>query len=657
MSSKIVIDFEEEKRKLTEFFKSYDEKMLVIAKKLAETHLSKHNLQFWRYFVGKWVFDYLYYLRENYAELKDAECPKDLTIDYFKKNNLSNGETTLLYSFSPRMRTIFRNTVLYFNKIYKDEKIDYLFPEPQKKILIKSNDPLFVKRAPRKNAKRTVVSMLWERLISEKHIFYSSRIFEKNDVCWLRWNLHKWSDALARRTAHRTERRQKLFYDIPCADALDFIFWHGLAFHLPKNYLESFPIIQTKARQTFDYVTPVKAIYLFSYHAIYQYTIEECYIAWLIEAWNPQVISIQHGGAYGMSSPDWSYLHADEFINCDYFASYGWRMKKEKFAPKNIFTMPNFTLLQNPFHNKRHIKKDNDILLCTSMEIVYHEKENFYTPYRANITEFLNKCCEINEASVEWRSYEVRYSFGAILRYPTQRKYVLANLNKTSNLKIDVNENFYQQAARCRLYVTPDASTTMLETMAENIPTICFWDPNIFLPTYEAKILFDKMKKLGMLFDSGEEAGEFVKKIYPNFEKWWQQPEVQQVRQEILDTYSKISPDIFGDYMRLFVNGLNKDGTAIADGEIIPYNPYRDPKYYSFMFHQYIDPKFKNFKEFAKKYDRYGVMRKFYLKCKEIYFCPTYFGKFKIFAKTVDRTGFAKKFYHGCKGFVREFKK
>ena len=53
----------------------------------------------------------------------------------------------------------------------------------------------------------------------------------------------------------------------------------------------------------------------------------------------------------------------------------------------------------------------------------------------------------------------------------------------------------------------------------------------------------DKLEMVGILHRSGVTAARFVAGILNNTEIWWNQPDIQAVRQDFIDHYANFSPD------------------------------------------------------------------------------------------------------------------
>ena len=72
-----------------------------------------------------------------------------------------------------------------------------------------------------------------------------------------------------------------------------------------------------------------------------------------------------------------------------------------------------------------------------------------------------------------------------------------------------------------------------------NIPTVIFWDPFYWELRDTAISDYNMLKDVGILHFDPVSAAEFVNKVYPDINKWWQSKRVQLVRENFCKKYSK----------------------------------------------------------------------------------------------------------------------
>lgn len=101
----------------------------------------------------------------------------------------------------------------------------------------------------------------------------------------------------------------------------------------------------------------------------------------------------------------------------------------------------------------------------------------------------------------------------------------------------------FNRFAQSRLVVHSYLGTGYLETLALNIPTVCFYDPDTYAFRQKVQPLMDELERVGILHRSGKAAARFVADLSGDPEGWWTKPEVQEARIRFVGKYANYSPD------------------------------------------------------------------------------------------------------------------
>jgi putative transferase (TIGR04331 family) len=113
-----------------------------------------------------------------------------------------------------------------------------------------------------------------------------------------------------------------------------------------------------------------------------------------------------------------------------------------------------------------------------------------------------------------------------------------------SNLKIyHGTKSMTQQLQHSRMLISTYNSTTYLESFAANFPTIIFWNPKHWELRDAAKPFFNELHQAGILHYTPESAAAKVNEIYQDPKAWWQQPEIQNTKNNFCDQFAKTSDD------------------------------------------------------------------------------------------------------------------
>lgn len=105
----------------------------------------------------------------------------------------------------------------------------------------------------------------------------------------------------------------------------------------------------------------------------------------------------------------------------------------------------------------------------------------------------------------------------------------------------DARPSQFRRFAESRLVVHNYLGTGWLETLALDVPTICFFDPKAYrfrsgvLPHVEA------MERVGILHRSAASAARFSVEVWRDPEAWWQTTEVQEARRAFVRGYANFS--------------------------------------------------------------------------------------------------------------------
>ncbi len=105
----------------------------------------------------------------------------------------------------------------------------------------------------------------------------------------------------------------------------------------------------------------------------------------------------------------------------------------------------------------------------------------------------------------------------------------------------DLTEPGAMAASRARLVVHNYLGTSWLETLAMNVPTVCFYDPRLYEPRESARPHFDMLTRVGVLHHSGADAARFVNGFRGDPSSWWNSAEVQEAREAFVARYANFS--------------------------------------------------------------------------------------------------------------------
>lgn len=92
--------------------------------------------------------------------------------------------------------------------------------------------------------------------------------------------------------------------------------------------------------------------------------------------------------------------------------------------------------------------------------------------------------------------------------------------------------------SNARICVATYQGTFYLESLAANIPTIFFWDVKFWGRIAGADDAFLDLKSVGIFHESPESASIFITKVWDDIGSWWNNPELQKIREEFCRKYA-----------------------------------------------------------------------------------------------------------------------
>jgi putative transferase (TIGR04331 family) len=125
--------------------------------------------------------------------------------------------------------------------------------------------------------------------------------------------------------------------------------------------------------------------------------------------------------------------------------------------------------------------------------------------------------------------------------YPHDYGWLQADRWLDRHPEIDIakpNKPIYKLSAICRLFITSYNSTTYIDSLASNYPTVIFWNPERWEIKPEAYPHFEKLKQCGIFHETPQDAAIHVASIWQDIPSWWQSEKVQRARIYFCERYA-----------------------------------------------------------------------------------------------------------------------
>ena len=299
---------------------------------------------------------------------------------------------------------------------------------------------------------------------------------------------------------------------------------------IPHIYLESF----IQARKEISKVSwPSKPKIIFSSNILWGNSTELFYVAEKFENFKTKIFTMQHGGTYGQLKFNLAEQH--EIDISDKYLSWGWKKKNSgnKIIPFSI----NRKFLDK---NSNNNKKNNISLITKGLrtyslnnqsdlnyfdQIKYLKELNFFL----NIvnSKFPNKCIVRDKSKFRsWRIDKI------VKNYPNI-------LYGSDNLKF----NWYLK--NTRIFVCLNNSTTYLQLLNSNYPTLIYFDVNKNIYRPETINHIKILKRASIFHDSIDSLIQQLNKIYDDVDTWWNSKKVQHGKDKFIKNYANNNQNIF----------------------------------------------------------------------------------------------------------------
>ncbi|MDK9723673.1 MAG: hypothetical protein OEL88_02210 [Sterolibacteriaceae bacterium MAG5] len=102
-----------------------------------------------------------------------------------------------------------------------------------------------------------------------------------------------------------------------------------------------------------------------------------------------------------------------------------------------------------------------------------------------------------------------------------------------------------EELAKCCMAVIDNPSTMFYQALSANVPTVAYWQRDLYQMHSRAATLYDDLRRAGILFEDAEAAAAHINAISANVSVWWQQPHVQEARARWCNEYALSRPDWF----------------------------------------------------------------------------------------------------------------
>ena len=510
----------------------YEKKLVLLSQKLGKMHGVTTNIRFWRIIIGPWLrffIDSVFDRYENVRSLKRLHKIENTSILQYK---LSDWAPSNFACFYKQFTSDAWNHVI-FSECIKD--IDLPFVEADITLEKTKEEQLSFK----------------DKLINKVLLFINKLTpsFLNKIVIVAPYigigKLFKWQlqfgqlPFLSREQSFNFPKnidtaKRFLLKDDNVKDGYERLLDRLIVNLIPLNYVENFDIFYKKSLACY----PKKPSVIYTANA---YQANDSFKFWLAhhaENKIPFVVG-QHGGNIGIARVNQTEDHQIKIA--DVYFSWGWSdPKKMNIKP---FPTPQLDKIQPKY------KQSGDIVMAISDYPRYFYCQ-YSVPVASQVLGYIDEQIEFIDSLN--RNLMKRF------------KIRLASDNFDWNLKerlLDSGyENFFDNSKQkfiprlndCSLSVSTSNTTTFLETLSLNFPTIVFFNPIWYEVREDAKELVESLKRVGILHETPNSAAIFLNGLGGDIENWWSGEELQKVREKFCNTYALKDSDWNHQWRQLF---------------------------------------------------------------------------------------------------------
>lgn len=248
-----------------------------------------------------------------------------------------------------------------------------------------------------------------------------------------------------------------------------------------------------------------------------------------------RLIGMQQGGAFGATINMASEL-VERYIT-DIFISSGWMEKKD--TEKEIcevipLPIPKYHKMKNSHTYKpekcifvgnmipRYVYRIQTFLIPEEMEEYFRWKYIFFKGLRSDILK-----------NFYYRPFFYDYGWNEIELIK----------EKFPEMDILTGGNLVEEMKKCKLVVSDHLASSYLESLIINVPTVLFWDKEIFKIRPSADRYFDLLTDAKILHYDPVSAAEYVNEVFDDINEWWVSKSVQNARLEFINYIGLSSSD------------------------------------------------------------------------------------------------------------------
>ncbi len=496
----------------------YEDVLVRLSAALGNIHARSRSSRYWRILLGPWLYAYLCMMHERYGSLRRAlDMEHELTT--IGLDSACFVTPTDTNEFIEWLKDDAYNLQIY-TRLWQAMGMN--FPV---KPLAENRRPI---SEPVTHSSESVPGKFLRLILggSRKIVLYSSYFPLEFQI---RLAIQTAGKVIPIRSGQKTPSTQNIDHPtrrtlasaLPTNNSFEMAVARLFAADIPRCFLEDFATIADAARRYFP--RSPKAILSASW--LYN----EPFKLWAAEAQElgTSLLCSQHGGIYGLLN--YVPYENHELAIADRFYSWGWT--SDVFHEK-IVPLPGGKLMGRKTFGAN--KRRRGILWAATQAPRYpvFPFGDRFSEYLAWQARFLAAFPVELRNELRLRLHREDGGWDILQRLSDQGFTVQTE---------DWSRPFYRSLSECRLYVCDHLSTTFIEALSADKPTVLFWSAQATPLRPEAIPYCENLKSVGILFETPEKAAAAIRAGYDDVEDWWRDPHRQEVRRSFCFKFGRTS--------------------------------------------------------------------------------------------------------------------
>lgn len=510
----------------------YEKLLIDLSCKLNEEHNVEHGLQYWRILIGPWLGYFVQIIFDRWESLQQAIKEFEIAGTIINEFEYWNHVPNDMSEFVEFMTEDNWNHYIYSEIIKKYTSIPENYSQA-----IKISEPLKSEVVSISiNTKKSIKKIFREQcnalmsfFVRDSDAFFLSTCLPAIDEFKLGFRMRqapiKWLPISTAKVSFNKNKRDWSL-NIDNFSNFESCIRYMIPRQIPKIYMEGYTSL---IAQVGNLPWPRKPKLIWSSNSFNSDDVFKAWAAKNMESGTPLVAG-QHGGHYGIGK--WSFNEQHEMTICDFYLSWGWGKNNQKVKavgqlkvkkPFKLKPMDNTKLLLVIGVVPRYSYWMYSFMVSRQFLDYLDDQYNFVDSLPAFIQESL--VIRLPSSDFGW-DQEKRWRN----RFPN------TFINKGQG-DIDV------LIRQSRLYISTYNATTFLESFSMNVPSVIYWNPEIWELRASAIPYFKELQEVGIFHVSPESAAKHVCNIWSDVDSWWNSEPVLLAVSRFCKQYSELSPN------------------------------------------------------------------------------------------------------------------